>query len=214
MMNPGSNELIDQLVDDLAPVRPIRTIHGILLTVSAVLVTLLLVEWFEGLRREIFSGSASDFFFITNGMLAVLGSAAALAVVRMVNPRVGNGHDGARWSAVMLALLPLTAVLMLGLGGLRSEFQDNQAGLACLAAGTGFGLVTAGTLVFWLRWGAPVSLNAAGLLTGIAAGAIGSFASGIACPLETVGHLGLWHVAPVVVSAIIGRLVIPPLVRW
>lgn len=213
-MNPDSNRLIDQLVDDLVPVRPIRMLHGVVLTVTTVMITLALVEFFEGLRREVFAGKASGFFFITNGMLAVLGTAAALAVLRMVNPRVGNDHEGARWSATMLALLPLTALLMLGISGLGSELHNYHAGLDCLAAGTAFGLLTAGTLVFWLRRGAPVSLNAAGLLTGIAAGAIGSLASGMACPVETVGHLGIWHVAPVVVSAIVGRLAVPPLLRW
>ncbi|WP_100260361.1 DUF1109 domain-containing protein [Qipengyuania seohaensis] len=213
-MNRVPNSLIDDLAGDLAPVTPIRLSHGIALVALSAIATVILVELVDGLWRGIVSGQASGVFFIANGMLGMVGAAAALAVLRMASPRVGNTHEGARWSSAMLVLLPLTALAMLGAGGLFSALSSDPYGFHCFLAGAASGLVTAGTLTLWLRRGAPVSLNAAGTYTGIAAGAIGSFAYGLACPIDTIDHLGIWHIAPVALMAMAGRLAIPPLVRW
>ncbi len=217
-MNPRmghpSKTLIDDLAGDLAPVRPLRIGQGLALVAGAALATVLLVELLKGLWNGILAGEAAPMFFITNGMLGLLGAASSLAVVRMASPRVGNSHDGARWSAGMLALLPVTALLMLGTGGFAISLTRDMYGLGCFLAASASGLVVATALVAWLRRGAPVSLAAAGTYTGIAAGAIGSLAYGLACPVDDIGHLGIWHVAPVVLSGLLGRLVIPSLVRW
>lgn len=213
-MNRVPNPLIAELVQDLAPVRPIRMVHGIALAAAAALVTLLSVELIDGLWRGIIQGRASAFFFIANGMLAILAAAAALAVVRMASPHVGNRHDGARWTTAMLALLPLAAVLTLGVSGTASQVLHDAYGLDCFVSGSAFALITAGALVLWLRQGAPVSLNSAGIYTGIAAGAVGSFAYGMACPIDDIAHVGFWHVLPVALGGFVGRFAVPPLVRW
>ena len=213
-MNRVPNPLIAELAEDLEPVRPLRLIHGVILVALAALATIMAVELIDGLWRGMLDGRAAPFYFITNGMLALLGAAAALAVVRMASPHVGNTHDGARWSFAMLGLLPVTAIIMLALQGSFTEVLHDRYGVECFASGTAFGLITAGVLTMWLRRGAPVSINSAGWYTGIAAGAIGSFAFGLACPIDTVGHLGIWHIAPVAVSAVLGRLIVPTLVRW
>ena len=213
-MNRVPNPLIDSLASDLAPVRPMQVWHGAALVALSAMLTILLVELLDGLWYGIVDGEASPEFFLTNGMLGLVGAAAALAVLRMASPRVGNTHEGARWSAGMLFLLPVTALALLGLGGLSAALMQDPYGLECFVAASGFGIVTAAALVVWLRRGAPVSLKAAGTYTGIAAGAIGSFAYGLSCPLDSIDHLGIWHVAPVALAAILGRYAIPPLVRW
>ena len=149
-MNRVPNPLIDELADDLAPVAPIRPWHGALLVALSALATVVLVELIDGLWRGIATGAASSIFFIANGMLGLLGVAAAGAVVSMASPRVGNRHEGARWSAAMLALLPLTALLALGAGGLYAAVSSDPYGFECFLAGAGFGLVTATALVLWL----------------------------------------------------------------
>jgi hypothetical protein len=75
-------------------------------------------------------------------------------------------------------------------------------------------LVSGSAMVWWLRRGAPVSPQRAGLQTGLAAGALGTFAFGLSCDYDTVAHLGVWHVVPVVLATLAGRLIVPPLVRW
>ena len=85
---------------------------------------------------------------------------------------------------------------------------------ACLTMGLILGLLMAGTLTAWLRRGAPVAPEMAGLLVGIASGCTGMFAFAFYCPSNSLYHVGVWHTVPIVLSALLGRLVIPPLVRW
>ncbi|MBX7528524.1 DUF1109 domain-containing protein [Qipengyuania vesicularis] len=213
-MNRVPNPLIDELASDLAPVQPIRLWQGIALVAMSAIATVVLVEIIDGLWRGIMAGRASGLFFLANGMFALVGAASALAVLRMASPRVGNTHEGARWSAAMLVLLPVSALFVLGGSGLFSAASQDIYGFECFLAGSAFGLITAAALVLWLRRGAPVSLNAAGALTGVAAGAIGTFAYGLACPIDSIDHLAIWHAAPVALSALLGRLAVPSLVRW
>ena len=213
-MNRVPNSLIDELAADLAPVRPMKLVHGIVLVALAVAGTIFLVEVLDGLWRGMLAGRASAFFFIANGMLGLLGAASALAVVHMSGPRVGNSQDGARWSLAMFAVLPVVALVTLGLSGGLSEVTGDPYGFGCFLAGSGFGLVTFAALTAWLRRGAPVSPQNAGWFTGIAAGALGSFAYGLACPIDTLAHLATWHALPVALGALAGRLIVPPLVRW
>jgi hypothetical protein len=213
-MNRVPNPLIDELAGDLAPVRPLRLAQGAMLVALATLATVALVALVDGLWAGAWNGNASAFFFIANGMLGLLGTASALAVLRMASPRVGNSHEGARWAFAMLALLPATALVTVLLHGSMGEIVYDPYGPDCFLHACAFALVTATALVLWLRRGAPVSLNAAGTFTGIAAAALGSFAYGLACPFDTMAHLGIWHMLPVGVAALVGRFAIPPLVRW
>jgi hypothetical protein len=208
------NPLIAELAADLEPVRPLKIAYGIALAAVAAIGTVLLVEVMEGLWRGMLAGRASPFYFIANGMLGLLGASSALAVLRMAQPHVGNTHDGARWSFGMVSILPITGLLIMTLQGNVSEVINDRYGVSCFTSGTGLGFIVAAALVFWLRRGAPVSLNAAGMFTGVAAGSIGMLAYGLSCPIDHAGHLGIWHVAPIAVSAVVGRLAVPHLVRW
>ncbi|MBX7501604.1 DUF1109 domain-containing protein [Qipengyuania sp. YG27] len=213
-MNRVPHSLIDELAADLAPVRPLRRARGIALVATATLVAVVLVEVIDGFWRGIATGQASPLFFIANGMFAMLGTAAALAAIRMASPQVGNSHEGTRWALAMAALLPVAALVVLGLQGDLGQVAHDPYGFGCLIAGIEFGGLTFVALIVWLRRGAPVSPPLAGTLTGIAAGSLGTFAHGLACPVDTLAHLGSWHVLPVVLGGVIGRITVPPLVRW
>ena len=69
-------------------------------------------------------------------------------------------------------------------------------------------------LVGWLQRGAPVAPERASWLVGVASGAIGAFAITLECPADAIVHVGVWHVGIVLVAGLIGRLAVPPLLRW
>jgi hypothetical protein len=69
-------------------------------------------------------------------------------------------------------------------------------------------------LVMWLRRGAPTSPERAGLVAGVAAGASGIFAFSLHCQIDDIVHLGLSHSAVVAAMALVGRALVPRLVRW
>ncbi len=209
-------DLIASLTDDLAPVRRIKPGQGLSLiafaTIVAAVGSIAIFEWWDG----IFQGEASGYFLITHGLLLVLGAASAAALVSGSLPRVGARGDAPIWGALMLAILPVGAVisLMSGQGVHAHEGLNDPVALMCTRASLVSGALVALAAIFWLRRGAPVSIERSAWLTGLTAGSLGTLAYGITCPLDTFSHVGLWHVAPVAISAVIGRIVVPPLIRW
>lgn len=214
-MTRDTNLLIAELVDDLSQVRPLRPAHGMALVVASLAVMLTGVAVLAGLRADLLTGSPNPLFFVSNGLFLLLGLAASVAVVAMGRPRVGSDHSGWAWAAAMAALLPATG-LAFALGGQTASLSGAAAGhgMDCLLIGGALGLITFVALVAWLRRGAPTSPERAGLVAGIAAGSLGIFAYSLHCSFNDIVHIGLWHGGVVLLSAAVGRLVVPQLVRW
>ena len=123
----------------------------------------------------------------------------------------------------MLALAPLTAFITVVSWALNETHAHHAANVMndpaswyweCGLYGSMAGTLVALASVLYLRRGAPVSIERSGWLTGLAAGSLGALAYNIACPLDTVAHVGFWHTAPVLIWALIGRFAVPPLIRW
>ena len=214
-MTTSTDRLIESLTGQLAPVRALRMRDGLALTFAVLALTVAVVLVWLGLRQELKAGDASALFVIANGLLLLLGLAAAATVVRMGSPQVGNRHEGWKWALAMAGLLPLAALVRLA-----SHWQElpqivtGRQGPDCLLHALLLSTFTATALILWLRKGAPASPAVAGLLTGIAASALGTFAYGLACPVETIYHLGVWHSLPVVIGAVVGRFGIARVIGW
>lgn len=213
-MQRTHNPLIDRLVDDLAPVRVLKTRDGLLLVALAALATVLFVSYFHGLWRDGLSGHGSPIYYIVHGLVLLLGLASATSVISLARPQVGHHHDGPRWAMAMVGVIPAVTIVTLALRSDLDKGMQDPLAVTCLSYSLAAAMVTASALVLWLRRGAPVSLQTAGLQTGIAAGALGTAAYGMSCPNDTLAHVGLWHIAPIVVAAMIGKLVVPRLLRW
>ncbi|MEE4288964.1 MAG: DUF1109 domain-containing protein [Erythrobacter sp.] len=220
MNNPTSREeLIAALTDGLTPIRRVRPAHGAALIAFATLLAGLAAVLVFGLWSGLLAGQVSAFFWITNGLLALLGAASTAALVSTALPRVGARSSAPWWSAAMLGVIPAAAIITLvshGAGHVHAASLADPGLLhwECTAYGLIAALVVAAAAVAFLRRGAPVSLERAGWLTGLASGALGSLAYGITCPHDTLGHVGLWHTAPVALAALACRFAVPPLIRW
>lgn len=213
-MSRPTKELIQDMADGLTPVRSLRLRDGLLLVVGALVLTLISIEVAAGLWRGAWQGEASAFYIVTNGLLLLLGCAATSTVLRMASPQVGNQHAGPRWAFLAVALLPFAALPPLLSHDHPLHALDSHHGLKCLALSLAAASLTTAALIVWLRRGAPVSPATAGLHLGMAASALGAVTWGLACPLDGEVHLGIWHVLPVFLGALFGRLVLPSLLRW
>jgi hypothetical protein len=205
--------LIAALVDDLGPATPLRRWRGLALFAAAAALTVAIVVFALGLRPGIATGHVAPMFLLANGLYAMLGIAAAATTVSMARPQVGNRHDGWTWAAAMTALLPAAALLMQLIEPQPISPHGSGEPL-CAVASVALGLIVMAGLTLWLRRGAPTSPARAGLLTGIAGGSIGAFAFGFHCAHDDLFHTAIWHGAAILVSAAIGRAVVPRLVRW
>lgn len=203
------------LVDDLVPVRPLRQRRGMgwaAVAMAAGAVGLILQG---GLRADFARGEPDGMGLLTTGLFLMLALASSWAVVDMARPQVGSRREGWIWNALMAALLPISALVLMAINLLRGGPSGLLLdGTDCLKFGLLWGLLTAAALVLWLRRGAPAQPGRAGLLTGVAAGAAGVFAVSLYCPHSELVHIGIWHGLTVVLAGMIGRLAIPRLVRW
>jgi len=214
-MTHNSDALIANLVGDLQPVRPLSFARGLGYALVAAAVSALAVVAVFGLRPDLAAGRFDPVFLIATGLFLVLGIAAAVTVIVMSRPQIGNEHGGWVWAAAMVALLPVAAMIVsLGGGTAISSHESVTHGLECLIIGGGSSLLVFAILVGWLRKGAPTAPDRAGLLSGIAAGSLGIFAFSLHCADNDIVHIGLWHSAVVLLMAGLGRVAVPPLVRW
>lgn len=215
-MNQQTDTLIADLVEELRPVEPLRFAQGMGHALAGGALSTLAVLAIFGMREDLMAGRFDPVHLIATGLFLVLGIAAAVTVIIMSRPQVGNDHGGGWiWAAAMASLLPVAAVIV-SLGGKSKVLSPESMthGAECLVIGGGSSLLVLGILVAWLRRGAPTAPDRAGLLSGVSAGSFGIFAFSLHCADNDIVHIGLWHSSVVLLMAGIGRFVVPPLVRW
>lgn len=208
-----TDALIEGLVGELSPKSPIRLRSGALVFAGAVLLALLTVLLGLGLRNDVAVGNLDPLFLVASGLFLILGVSASANAISMARPQVGSRKEGWVWAAAMTAVLPVSAVLtqVFEPSALKQTSPD---GLTCLLSSIALGLFVIAGLTLWLRRGAPTSPERAGMMCGIAGGAIGAFSFALHCPCDDLFHVGIWHASAVVVSAVLGRAVGRRFLRW
>ncbi len=205
---------IADLVDDLAPVRPVRAIGGMIIAATITLVAIVAVVMRNGMRVDLLAGHPSEMFLLRAGILLLLGMASAYSVLSMASPGIGRQGNGWKIALSAAALFPLAAIIVAMTGNIGPAMTDMQSGLQCMTMSLIGGTATAIPMIIWLRRGAPTNPERAGWLTGVASGGLGAFAYNFHCPFESIVYIGLWYTLAVAVCAAVGRLVVPRLVRW
>jgi hypothetical protein len=211
MMKPFD---IQSLVDDLEPVRSVNPRRSMVLPVAAMLLALAVVIFWLGPRGDIVAGEPSSMFLLRGGMLLLLGLASLWAVIRMASPSVGRHDNGWKVALAAAALFPAAAILVAMKKDPMPEITAMRDGMECLRMSVMSGLFTAIPMVLLLRRGAPTSPNRAGWITGVAAGGLGAFAYSLHCPANGIIYIGFWYTLAVGICAVLGRLVVPRLIRW
>lgn len=192
-----------------------RARDGLALAAAAGVITVGLTIALIGLRPDIAAGNFQPLFLFANGLLLAVALGSAFTAVRMGMPRVGQSSHGWKWGVAMAGLVPAAALIMLASGTEKMPAAlVTRHEINCVVMGLLLGLLTAAVLVTWLRRGAPTSPERAGLLVGLASGSIGMLAFALHCPFDSFYHVGLWHSLPVALGGLLGRLVVPRLIRW
>ncbi len=157
-MTHSSDTLIASLVGELQPVRPLSFARGLAYALAAAAISALAVVAAFGIRPDLMAGQFDPVYLIATGLFLVLGIAAAVTVIVMSRPQIGNEHGGWVWAAAMVALLPVAAMIVSVSGG--SDILSRESlvhGLECLMVGGGASVLVFAILVSWLRKGAPTA---------------------------------------------------------
>lgn len=214
-MPQSTDNLIAGLVDKLEPVTQLRQGRGMLLALAALVLGTAGMLLGYGPRADLLDGQPDAMLLLSSGLFLVLGLASSWAVVDMARPAVGTRREGWGWTALMAAVLPLGALVVILSAWMQSRPSGlDSDGINCMRFGLGWSLLTFAVLTLWLRRGAPMLLARAGLLTGVAAGSAGIFAISLFCPHNDLVHIGVWHGLTVVLAGLIGRIAVPRLIAW
>ena len=209
------HELIDTLVRDATPVRPlapaaVRLARWALATALCLIVGVALVQ----LRHDIAETMWTASFLVQAGLLigtALLAAAAALVVgVPGAEPA-----PAARW----LPLVAITAWAGWLLAAILAQPADSRIwwpvpAPECGADITLFGLAPGVLLWSLVRRTAPLRPAWAGLLATLTAAALGALATQLVCSNNDAAHLLLWHFGPVTALTAVGIQLGRRFLRW
>jgi hypothetical protein len=208
------DELVDRLTIDLAPVmRPWSPWARLACWVGLALGTVAAAA-VVGLRDDLAVQIERPGYLTTIAvLLAGAGLAATAAFLVAVPGRIALREADAI-GAGLLALAVAAAPL-----GDRVPATSTTAfvfeGLRCTVCIAAFGLLPWLVLFRALRRSAPLDGRTAGLCAGAAACLVGAAAVRVACPVDDMIHLAIWHAVPVVVWTFVSaRLGGALLGRW
>lgn len=210
----NKNFSIDDLVNDLTPVKPMNVNKGLALPMLMVAAFTALFISQLGLRTDLAAGAPQPLIVMRGGILLLLGLATAHAVVSMATPSVGKGNQGWIYAVGAALLFPISA-LIVAISNMSADMPVAvNTGWYCFKMCLAAASATSIPMVLWLRKGAPTDLGRAGWLTGLAAGGLGAFAYSFHCPFTSVMDISVWYTASITTAALIGRIVVPHLIRW
>jgi hypothetical protein len=206
---------IEALVDDLTPVRRLRPGQGMMLGLILAAGVAALIVLLVGIRADIAAMRPLPIVVLRSGTLLLLGLATLKAATAMVRPGIGTAQRGWIWTVAAALLFPLASIIgMIDERRVPVEAMMIDTARDCLILSLSGALAIGSVLVLWLRRGAVVDPARAGWLTGLAAGAFGTLSYSLHCGENSVHYIALWYGAAVGISALAGRLAVPPLIRW
>jgi hypothetical protein len=205
---------ISALVDDLEPVKALTPRRPLLVAAAITAAMLAVVALMSGVRADVMAGRPDPMFLIRSGMLLLLGGGTAHAVLGMASPAVGKPHMSWQMALAAAFLFPLAALIVAMTGDMGNAMAEMYSVGQCLMFSAIGAFATAIPMILHLRRGAPTSPARAGWLVGIASGGLGAFAYNLHCPFNSIVYIGLWYTLAVGLCALVGRLVVPRLIRW
>lgn len=118
------------------------------------------------------------------------------------------------WLAVGGMALVGTAALGLTPASARLEAVFGHTWLTCPWTLMGLSLPALAGILWAVRGLAPTSPSQAGWASGLLAGALGAMGYALACPESSPTFVAIWYTAGMVMTAFIGRLLGPVMLRW
>lgn len=206
---------IEQLVDDLTPVRRLNGWHAALAVAAMTALAIAVTAWRYGLRADVMAGQPSHMVMVRGVVLALLGTASLTAVIDSARPRVGRHSNGWSWMLGLALTFPLlTIALSISTATMPHAEMAAASAYWCIGISLSAALLIGTAMTLWLRRGAVMVAGRTAWLVGLTAGSFGTFAYSLHCPSSTIAYIGIWYTLAVGASAALGRLIVPRLLRW
>ena len=208
--------LIDELTEDLTPVKPRRFWADLLVLalIAAVELALLFALGIAHLDLErLATQPTMGWRLVSLGVIALM---SGFLAVRSFDPAY-SAKDALRWLAVIVALCLAYGLIMDGPpAGTASLLQrlDWRSGIQCASKIVLLSLPPLAALALLCRRGAPTDLRRTPLLSGLAAAAWGAFVFVFACPFNDPLYIVVWYGIACGLVTLAARLMMPRIARW
>ncbi len=202
-----SEHLIDELIDDLRPVAPVRaaSVYSVALVLQTLFVAL--AAAFMGVGVTVVDRFVDGFFPLLVSVLVFAAGASAWLAARMSIP--GRHVDGA--AKALVPALPLgLAVLVVVFspwGADLSHLQEYLAlGMPCTRMLAAIALPAWLVALVLLRMLAPLDTLSIGLFAALSALAQAAVVMQLACPAGDAYHLAVGHYLPITLIAALAAI--------
>jgi len=211
-----TDDLIQQLASDAAPVRPLRPLALRVAAWAVVAVTsLIAVMLLMGLRRELGDGIDQADFALQALLLIVTAISAATGALVISVPGAARSPL-VRWLPVVVGAVCVGWAVGGVVYATATGAPVGRLTFAwhCVYKTTSVAAVPGALLFVMLRRAAPMQPLWAGLLALLGTAAVGVLGANIICPNDRPLHLLLWHMAPLIAFAAGGAALGAWLLRW
>ena len=208
--------LIEQLTEDLAPVRPRRVwVDALIIALIAAseMVLLFAVGIAHLDMHRVMTQPTVGWRIVSLGLISLVSGWLA---IRSFDPAY-SVRGSMRWLALIVVLCVAYGVLAIALpAGIASIVQrlDWHSGVQCASKIVLLSIPPLLALAVLGQRGAPTDLRRTPLLIGLAAAAWGAFVFVFACPFNDPLYILTWYGLACGVVTLVARLVLPRLAHW
>ena len=209
-----SEELIQNLVADLEPVKPLSSVPRRLAAWTATaLLSVVAGVALIGLRSDLHAVVHGEMFMLETLLIAFAAvfSAASAFVLSVPRSERQMRHKLMALAPVMFWIMYLVFEQLSG--GVRSEDVIPMAA-GCAGKVGIFGIVPGIVIFFMIRQAAPTDLGWSGFLASVAVLSVGCMTLQFVCPDYGALHVLLWHALPILVLGLGGIFLGKWILRW
>ncbi|MBV8359292.1 MAG: DUF1109 family protein [Deltaproteobacteria bacterium] len=185
--------LVERLFPDFKPAKPVWPVH-IRLAIWLTLELGILLAGLATHRADLSQKLQSTQYLLELGVFIVMGTVAAVLALKTAIP----GREATRNELAVLSTVALAAIALILCEPSHTTplAEFIYAGIPC-AVFTGMFAALPWLGLFWaVRRGAPLALQTAGALIGVAAFAFAFAVGRLRCPIEDSLHFLIWHMLP------------------
>jgi hypothetical protein len=210
------DSLIEQLAEDLAPVRPRRfwVDIAIMALIAVIELALLFAVGFAHLDMHLMMTQPTMGWRIVS--LGLISLVSGFLAIRSFDPTY-SAKGSLRWLALIIAICLASGIVMGGTPAVLASVihrLDWTSGVQCASKIVLLSLPPVIGLAVLGRRGAPTDIRRTPLLIGLAAAAWGAFVFVFACPFNDPLYIVAWYGIGCGVVVLTARLLLPRFVRW
>lgn len=210
-----NERLIDGLVAELTPVRPRSRWRDAALLALVAAVEIAVVMWAMPMRADMATAMQGMMFWWKLGGALCIAVAGLAALLVLLTPDA-RPNAGRRFVLIAATVVLVAGLVLVGSGAMPmpGAMADWREGLDCVRLVVLYGLPMLAATILLARRAAPARPRAAATAAGLASAGWGAVVFAWTCPYDNPMYVALWFGLALTAGALLGRVLLPRLLRW